>query len=75
MTFEEAEQLSRTVKWKADVCSSGEICWCRTIEPVEPILFFDEFGDKVPFYVVRAGDMHKDLAEYFVKLHNQKIEK
>ena len=73
MTLEEAEKLSYTVKWKAGVCNSGEICWCRTIEPIDPIFFLDELEDKVPYYIVRGGEMDKNLAEYFVKLHNEKI--
>jgi hypothetical protein len=74
MTFEEAEKLAMTVKWKTGVCISGEICWCRTIEPIEPIFFLDTDGGKEPFFIARGGEMDKKLAEYFVKLHNEKVE-
>ena len=74
MTLEEAEKLAMTVKWKLGVCTQGEICWCRTIEPITPIFFFDTDGGKEPYYIVQSGEMDKNLAEYFVKLHNEKIE-
>ena len=36
------------VKWKVSPCFSGEDCWCRIIEPEEPITYtygFDNEGN------------------------------
>lgn len=72
MTYQEAEEKSFTVEWELDTCSQGESCWCRVVKPVEPILFED--GDtEEEFYIVGMGMLHKEFAEYFVKLHNQTL--
>ena len=72
MTYQEAIEKSFTVKWKTGTCSQGEKCWCRTVEPLEPILFED--GDTLTeYYVVRSGEMLKETAEHFVKLHNETL--
>lgn len=42
MTYKEAQELSLTIKWKTSVCIQGEECWCRIIEPLEPIFHDDE---------------------------------
>jgi hypothetical protein len=70
MTLQEAIEKSFTVKWQVGICSDGEQCWCRTIEPEEPILYKDE-GFVESYYVVRSGRMSKKTAEYFVKIHNK----
>ena len=73
MEFEEAEEKSLTVKWEIGTCSQGENCWCRTIKPIEPILFND--GDSQDeYWIVGSGELHKNIAEYFVELHNKNIE-
>ena len=41
MTYEEAQQKALKVKWKTTPCHQGEECWCRVIEPTEPILYDD----------------------------------
>ena len=70
MTYQEAIDKSFTIKWKVGTCSQGEQCWCRTIEPIEQILYID--GDIEDSYsIVRRGEMLKETAEYFVKLHNE----
>ena len=72
MTYQEAIDKSFTVKWKTGTCSQGEQCWCRTIEPVEPILYKD--GDtEDSYYIVGSAEMLKETAEYFVKLHNETL--
>lgn len=73
MTYQEAinESINRT--WVIGTCSEGEKCWCRTIRCVPPLLFED--GEhKEEYYVVRTGEVHKELVEYIVKLHNEKME-
>ena len=70
MTYQEAIDKSFTTKWKIGNCSQGEQCWCRTIKPVEPILFED--GDtEEEYYVLKGGEVHKETAEHIVKLHNE----
>lgn len=70
MTYQEAIDKSFTVKWMVKTCIQGEQCWCRTIGPVEPIPYKD--GDSIElYYIVQDGQMSKETAEYFVKLHNQ----
>ncbi len=72
MTYQEAIDKSLTVKWETGMCSQGEVCWCRTVKPVDPILFQDG-EDLQEYYVVRSGEMNKETAEHFVKLHNEKL--
>ena len=70
MTYQEAIEKSLTVKWEIGTCQQGEQCWCRTIKPVEPILFED--GDtEEEYYVVRSGELNKETVEHLVKLHNE----
>ena len=70
MTYQEAIEKSFTIKWKVGTCSQGEQCWCRTIEPTEPILYKD--GDiEGLYFIVGSGEMLKETVEYFVKLHNE----
>jgi hypothetical protein len=69
MTYQEAIEKSFQVKWKVGTCSQGEECWCRTIKPIEPIFFED--GGNAEYYVVGTGELRKETAEHFVKLHNQ----
>ena len=71
MKFEEAEQIALTIKWQIGTCNQGERCWCRTIKPIEPILFDD--GGQDEYWIVESGELHKNIAEYFVQLHNEKI--
>ena len=75
MTYEEAQEISLQVKWKTDTCSQGEECWCRAIVPVEPISYREDEMDTLQDYtVVRPGELNKDLAEHFVRLHNNYID-
>jgi hypothetical protein len=71
MEYKEAEQKAFTIKWEVGTCNQGERCWCRTIKPIEPILFED--GDSQEYWIVGSGELHKEIAEYFVQLHNEKI--
>ena len=45
MTFDEAKNLAKTVRWKTEVCYTGEDCWYRIIVPEEPIEY-DYHDDK-----------------------------
>lgn len=71
LSYLEAEKESLKVKWKISTCGSGESCWCRIIVPVKKIKLADG-----GYYdcIVSMGAIHKHLAEYIVKLHNEKIE-
>ena len=71
MTYQEALKKSFQVKWKIGTCSEGEECFCRTIKPIEPILYEDSTQWVLEYYIVGSGRLHKEIAEHFVKLHNQ----
>ena len=72
MTYNEARELSYKVPWVTKTCSQGEICWCRIVVPKEPILFSNgEFEEE--YYIIGSGAIAKDDAEYFVELHNSKL--
>lgn len=69
MTYEEAQKESLKVKWKASPCHQGGECWCRIIEPIEPILYDrDE-----EYYIVGSGSIPKLEAEHLVELHNRSL--
>lgn len=73
MTYSQAIEKSLQVPWKIGTCSQGEQCWCRTIVPVEPIMFLD--GEELTeFMVCRGGEIQKEIAEYFVAMHNTKFQ-
>ena len=74
MTYQEAKEKAFTIKWETQTCGQGEECWCRTINPVEPILFKDGETEN-EYYIIGSGELNKETAEYFVKLHNQNLEK
>lgn len=69
MKFEEAKKLSLEVEWKTTPCPSGEVCWCRIIEPIDNIT--DDDGNEI--YIAGSGSIPKDYAEHIVKLHNDFI--
>jgi hypothetical protein len=67
--------------WKISTCSSGESCWCRIVELVEPVEYQvnTKEGDEVRFdtisEVVPMGAIDTEFAEYVVNLHNNFLEK
>lgn len=69
MTYEQAQKEALKVKWKATQCHQGEKCWCRIIEPAEPILYD---GDE-EYYIVGSGSIPQLEAEYLVELHNKSL--
>jgi hypothetical protein len=69
MIYQEAQELSLKVEWKTTLCLEGEKCWCRIIEPLEPI-FYDE--DET-LYIAGSGCIPTIYAEHIVKLHNQSL--
>ena len=84
MNFEQAREYSFLVRWKTMECFSGPQCWCRIIVPVEPIPYNDEvehFGKTLVsteteyYQVVPDGSLDKKTAEYFVKLHNEHLDR
>jgi len=70
-SFQQARLESFNVEWKLGYCAQGDNCWCRTIQPVEPILY----DDNEEYFVVGQATIDKKTAEYIVKLHNNKIKK
>lgn len=72
LSYSQAISESFKRKWAIDTCSQGEDCWCRTIKTDPPTIFLD--GDSVEeYYVVEMGSLNKEMVEYIVKLHNNKI--
>jgi len=74
MSLEKYQELMKkalTVRWKTEVCQSGDACWCRMIS-LEEQLEEDSDGD---VYVVAGGAINKIHAEHIVKIHNEQISK
>lgn len=68
MDYEEAEKLALNTYWETKSCGQ-ETCWCKMIKPTVNITY-DDVED---YYIVGAGAIDKKIAEYIVKLHNDKI--
>ena len=83
MTYEEAEKLAFSSKWKIGTCGVGENCWCRTIKPENPIIYdnnedyyiigLEDVGGKekkVPddFYDAKNKQMTKDFKEWIMPI-------
>jgi len=73
MTYQEAYKQALEVEWKVEPCFSGEQCWCRLIVPKVPIKFDKDDIEEV--CIVSSASINKAMAEYIVKLHNNKINK
>lgn len=77
MTYQEAQEKLFKVRWKTEPCFTGEDCWCRMIIPEETIPYTHTYttGEEVEenIYIVGAGAIDKEIAEYFVKLHNESL--
>jgi hypothetical protein len=71
MTWEDAFELSKTVKWKAESCSAKE-CWCKIVTTEVPIIY-DAFGHDEELYIIGAGSIPAEYADYIVELHNNTI--
>lgn len=56
-------------RWKVIPCHTGEVCWCRCIVTEDY-----QDGDSDDKYIVGDAAMDKETAEYFVKLHNEKLD-
>lgn len=73
-SFEEAEKYAMTVPWKTSPCEAqGDKCWCRIIEPKKPV-WYKNGEIEEEYYVNGSGTLHKEIAEYIVKLHNFSLE-
>lgn len=81
MKYSEARKEVFNKPWKINTCSSGESCWCRIIELVEPIEYQvnTKEEDEVRFdtidNVVPMGAIDADVAIHLVTLHNNFLEK
>jgi hypothetical protein len=71
MTYDEAKEYSFQVPWKVSECFVGQGCWCRIIEPVEPIVFSND----EKYEIVSDGAIDQTMAEYIVKLHNEHLDR
>ena len=76
--YDEAHKYSLTIPWKIELCNTGESCWCRIILPTENILYKNKVGDIERVdefdYIIPAGSIDKETAEYVVELHNREVE-
>lgn len=76
MNYEEATEHSFKVPWKTVECRQTEGCWCKGVWPVDPIEFSWDHVDGEhfeEFNIVDFAVLPAEYAEYFVKLHNEKI--
>ena len=73
MNLREAKDKASKVKWKTDVCFTGEDCWCRIIVPEEPIKYDYHDGEET-YEIVSAGSINKEFAEQIVREHNMVID-
>lgn len=55
-----------TVRWKTEVCTQGEQCWCRLVVP--EISQKDIEGNDM--YIIGSGSIPKANAEHIVMAHN-----
>lgn len=55
------------LRWKTELCNSGESCWCRLIVTEEKSVW--ENGSET--WVVPDGSITKEEAEHIVEIHNQ----
>lgn len=69
-TYQEAEKHLLEVPWRVTPCTQ-EDCWCAGVGPVESIRSEGEIEEE--HYVVGTGVITKELAEYIVNLHNEKL--
>ena len=59
-----------SVKWKTTSCGDPA-CWCLMIVPVENVT--DDQGNEWD-YIIGAGELSSELAEYIVELHNESLD-
>lgn len=71
MTHEEAYNKATKVKWKVELCFSGEECWCRIIVPDEPIKYGPDDVEEI--CIVSSASINKQMAEHIVNIHNEFI--
>ena len=53
-------------KWKTTTCSVGAKCWCRTVVTED----YSKKTDRTEDCICGSGDLSKEMAKHFVKLHN-----
>lgn len=72
MNYSQAIKKSLLVEWEIGTCPQGDQCWCRIIKPIIPIFFKD--GDcEEEYHILRGGELHKEIVEHIINLHNQNI--
>jgi hypothetical protein len=71
-SFEEAVEYSKSVLWEVKTCPQGPKCWCRSIQPKEPIQYkFENHLEDV--FIAESGFLQREYAEYIVELHNNTL--
>lgn len=69
-TYQEAEKHLWEVPWRVTPCTQKD-CWCAGVGPVESIRSAGEIEEE--HYVIHSGVITKEIAEYIVNLHNEKL--
>lgn len=69
--YKEALKNATTVRWKTVPCSQ-ENCWCSPIVPETPLTFeYEDITEQI--YIAGEGELAKEIAEYIVKIHNERL--
>ena len=69
LTYDEVVNKAFNKSWKIETCAMGEDCWCRMITTEEPLIFDN---DEV-YFIAGSGKLSKEVAEYIVILHNERL--
>jgi len=69
MNYEEAREKALKVKWRTEVCNSGEDCWCRIITTETPIIH----NNNEEYYIIGEGSVSEIEAHHIVELHNKSL--
>lgn len=73
MDYKSAQLKSLEVLWTTEECREAN-CWCSAIIPKAPIIYREtDDGIDQHFYIARAGELDKEIAEHIVSVHNQHV--
>ena len=69
--------MNKQIRCKTYDCRKPRDCWCRAIvlesATEEELQENDEPGNK--YWIIGSASLNKEEAEYFVKLHNENLER
>lgn len=79
-TYEHAQKELFNTEWRVVPCFVGNECWCRMVEPINHPTYEvknsqGEIEIEVIDNIIGAGSINKEMADYIVGLHNEKIKK